>query len=366
MSWFRSLFASRPKASSASDSSQLRRDDAGRVKPTPSSTNASPSAELREARPQMRHETLDQLSAQLEKLPEPTDQSRRFFVLKAKVGGGAIAAFASKVLPNVNGGDFMRVMQCTEMRKLIEQSASGLGKDHEAVTILRRILALLESSAGGPAAVEDAVNAEEHAMPERVLQFPNDRSLGKLEIAALYGSGAAEREARGAVSVGAGQSVRLIVSRAGCLDLAALAHLSSNAIQRIDLKGVPEGVELGRWSVADGQLVHLRGLTELRALSLWMAGDVTDQGVAHIVSIAGLTFLDLGRTKVTDKGLSRICGLERLSWLGLSDTAVTDASIDVILNFVKLQQLFVKGTQISAAGFERLKSGLPHCKVSRD
>ena len=68
----------------------------------------------------------------------------------------------------------------------------------------------------------------------------------------------------------------------------------------------------------------------------------------------GLSWIDLGRTKITDVTVARITELEQLTHLSLTDTAVTDASCKRLATMPELTYLNIDGTQISLQGLEEL------------
>ena len=68
-----------------------------------------------------------------------------------------------------------------------------------------------------------------------------------------------------------------------------------------ELKGLTNGQELNlrHLSITDASLVHLKGLTDLRALNL--PNGIGDAGLAHLKGLTNLQDLDLRRmTRVTD------------------------------------------------------------------
>ena len=101
-------------------------------------------------------------------------------------------------------------------------------------------------------------------------------------------------------------------------------------------------VSVELWSkrkVTDADLLHLKGMTDLKQLVL-LGTTVTDAGLAHLKGLKKLENLNLAATKVTDAGLVHLKGLTNLTTLSLADTAVTDA------------------------GVKQLQQALPNCKIS--
>jgi len=63
--------------------------------------------------------------------------------------------------------------------------------------------------------------------------------------------------------------------------------------------------------VTDAALVHLKGLTSLKSLSLW-ATQVTDAGLVHLKGLTNIITLDLTETQITGDGLEHLKGLTNL------------------------------------------------------
>jgi len=122
--------------------------------------------------------------------------------------------------------------------------------------------------------------------------------------------------------------------------------------------------------VSDAGLVHLKGLTKLRTLSLDRT-QVSDAGLVHLKELTQLRTLTLYNTKVSDAGLVHLKGLTKLLWLDLNNTRVTDAGLVHLKGLTKLQYLTLNKTQVSDAGLVHLKGltkllwlGLYFTKVS--
>ena len=86
-------------------------------------------------------------------------------------------------------------------------------------------------------------------------------------------------------------------------------------------------VHLGGTSIADEDLAHLAGLTELRSLYL---GDtpITKDGLKHLEGLTRLRSLDLSNTSVTVAGLLHLTRLPNLERLDLTGTGVGDEGLD--------------------------------------
>ena len=121
------------------------------------------------------------------------------------------------------------------------------------------------------------------------------------------------------------------------------------------LKGLTQlqELELFDTKVTDAGLKHLKCLTQLRELDLCNT-PMTDAGLEHIKGLTKLKVLELGGTKVTDTGLEHLKCLTQLQELGLSD-AITDTGLEHISALTQLQVLWLPSTKVTDAGLEHLK-----------
>ena len=92
-----------------------------------------------------------------------------------------------------------------------------------------------------------------------------------------------------------------------------------------ELSGVTS-LNLKRTRVTGAGLVHLKAMESLQMLHLEQTA-VDDQGMQHLVTLKNLKYLNLFGTKITDRGLVHLSGLTNLQRLYLWQTAVTDAGI---------------------------------------
>ena len=129
------------------------------------------------------------------------------------------------------------------------------------------------------------------------------------------------------------------------------------------LKGLTklQRLSLMRTRVTDTGLEHLKGLTKLQSLSL-RGTQITDAGLKHLTALSGLQELILGggiaisRTQITDAGLEHLKALSGLQTLGLQGTQVTGAGLEHLKGLTKLQTLFLDNTRVTDAGLEHLKA----------
>jgi hypothetical protein len=91
-----------------------------------------------------------------------------------------------------------------------------------------------------------------------------------------------------------------------------------------DLSGDVTSVILDGPSINDAALAHLRGLAQLRWLSLTNTR-ISDAGLTHLRGLRELGSLELANTMVSDTGLAHLRGLTRLWYMDLNNTQVSDA-----------------------------------------
>ncbi len=138
-------------------------------------------------------------------------------------------------------------------------------------------------------------------------------------------------------------------------DLALLGTLSS-----------VEEIDLSQTKITDIGLEHLKGLTNVRELSLRYAEYVTDSGVAHIKHWEDLERLSLHGTKVTSRVFGHLASLTSLKNLDIGHTEITDSGFEELAELTRLEKLGMGGNRILGPGLEllRLVPSLRHLDVS--
>lgn len=104
----------------------------------------------------------------------------------------------------------------------------------------------------------------------------------------------------------------------------------------------------------DSALVHLKGIADLRLLSLEHSA-IGDEGLKCLRDFRSLESLGLADTLITDEGLKHLKGLTNLEVLYLQNTSITDAGLVHLKKLNKLRVLHLHGTSITDAGLEHLK-----------
>jgi len=134
-------------------------------------------------------------------------------------------------------------------------------------------------------------------------------------------------------------------------------------------------------NVTDDGLVHVKGLTKLRWLSLSAARKITDKGLAHLKDLKNLEDLNLECTQTTAKGLVHLEGMTKMRRLrlssevrpqgqpsglkylaGMTELRMLDArglcadddELKAVKNMTKLEELNLCYTHITDKGLEHL------------
>jgi len=107
---------------------------------------------------------------------------------------------------------------------------------------------------------------------------------------------------------------------------AAAALQQLGAILAADDQGKIRTVRLSRTAATDRDLVHLAGLSGLKALYLDDTR-ISDAGLQHLAGLTGLETLSVNYTRISDAGLEHLKGLKGLRSLALLDTEVTAAAL---------------------------------------
>lgn len=105
---------------------------------------------------------------------------------------------------------------------------------------------------------------------------------------------------------------------------------------------------------------HLTPLTGLKKLHLGENDGATDEALAHVGKLTGLTELVLWDAPITDAGLKHLTGLKELTALDLAfATKITTAGLEHVAKLPKLEKLNLAGTKVdnvsALAGLTGLK-----------
>jgi hypothetical protein len=134
----------------------------------------------------------------------------------------------------------------------------------------------------------------------------------------------------------------------------------------VHLRGFTQlrSLSLDNTRVTDAGLKHLRGLTQLRYLSLDNTR-ITDAGLEHLRGLTCLSLLYLDRTRVTGTGLKHLGGRTQLVRLSLNNTPITDAGLVHVRGLTQLLVLELHGTQVTDEGANKLQEQLPNLTIFR-
>lgn len=116
-------------------------------------------------------------------------------------------------------------------------------------------------------------------------------------------------------------------------------------------------VDSQRKAITDADLASLRGLGELRALTIQGYFEVTDNGLAPLQSLGGLEVLSLNMIK-NPGGISlALKGLTRLRKLSLQNMHLNDAALEHVGTMTRLEDLQLNVTDVGDEGLAHI-SGL--------
>jgi Leucine-rich repeat (LRR) protein len=236
----------------------------------------------------------------------------------------------------------------------------------------------------------------------RILHFPKNRSLGWLytqdaglrrEIESFYhwvdGVTAEWKkigDARGDVTIPAGQRVQLIVTPEGWKDLSPLAKLAPDDLYALSFMGTglsPEATEergyLPRATAIAGDQVmtHVTRLTGLKILDLhtteiaaaglryiermksleclFVPQKMNDAGMSHVAKVTGLKRLYFKQNNVTNRGLARLAELRELEELELGGRQINNDGLVHVSKLPKLKYLMLWGDGFTNAGMVHVK-----------
>jgi len=156
----------------------------------------------------------------------------------------------------------------------------------------------------------------------RTLKFPENMSIGEVLLESEDDPDYWESvgAATGIVTVPAGRSIQLEVSKEDDVQFSALKNLDPHAIQSLDLSGS---------CVKDedlNEIVHFNRLNEIDLSDT----DITDSGVESIAKIHSLKRVWLDHSKVTDRALKTLTGLQELQKVSFVGTEITESALHEI------------------------------------
>jgi serine/threonine protein kinase/Leucine-rich repeat (LRR) protein len=152
------------------------------------------------------------------------------------------------------------------------------------------------------------------------------------------------------------------IARCPDLRILAIGHtaIDNEGLARLaDLRLSSLGI--GNTKVTDAGLIHLKGMN---LDDLHLSGDTFgDDGLRYLSGMTNLRRAHFSGTKITAAGVAHLKGL-KLDLLQLRDAPVDDAAIEHLLEIKSLKSLDLRGTNVGPEGLQRIKEGLPECKVT--
>ena len=106
---------------------------------------------------------------------------------------------------------------------------------------------------------------------------------------------------------------------------------------------------------------HSPGKPVLRVV--FNSTQITDAGLVHLKGLTSLRSLSLRYTQITDAGLQHLKELTNLSDMYLQNTQITDAGLEYLKGLTRLKRLYLEGTQITDDGVKKLQEALPKLKI---
>lgn len=214
----------------------------------------------------------------------------------------------------------------------------------------------------------------------RILQFPNEFSIGKLLIGEKHNSTDWDEaiEAQGKIEVPENKYVSFwlgtrlsVTTDLGFLEvikpndvdefLAASTYFSDKNVEKIlHLSGL-DSLQLWETEITDETLKNLPKLLRLRVLGI-DSTEVTDDGLCCLSEITSLESLSVYSTEINGSCLTHLTKLN-LKQLDIGSTNVDDDSIQYLKQMKTLNYLRIYDTKISESGFLELEESLPDCRI---
>ena len=186
--------------------------------------------------------------------------------------------------------------------------------------------------------------------PERVVRFPEDRSIGRLHVRDWNSTSANPwtllGKAEGTVTVPRGKELRLEINGILDQDLSVLAEIGEHDLQSLHLGG------------GFSQVRIMNGPTQLVSNST-----ITDDDLRFIQGLRSLRELVLIGDKISDAGIKHLRSLTRLEHLDLLDTSITDKGLVHLRSIQSLKRLALTGGKFTPNGLASLKRALPNCRI---
>jgi len=209
----------------------------------------------------------------------------------------------------------------------------------------------------------------------RVLQFPEDRSLGTLLFPSDNSNiGLHSRdwewesggEAQGQVLVPLNRQAWLYVSAHGWQDLSPVIRLQPDALDAVVISSrlATNDDMMRKYALPKAQdkyLDHVCALTGLKTLQLRQT-DITNDGLQRLGQLSSLQWLSVSASHLDATGIKHIARLKSLRILELqSKQPISKDDLSFVSTLTLLEELFLSGNKFDTDGLLHLK-GLPELR----
>lgn len=118
--------------------------------------------------------------------------------------------------------------------------------------------------------------------------------------------------------------------------------------------------------VSDDGLKELTDLKQLRELHLSSLTELRGPGLVHLQQLPTLRIVLLGSCPLTGESLQHLGRCSALEGLGLDNCPIGDEGLPYLENLKRLSWVNLRKTKVTAEGVEKLKKGLPNCRIEWD
>ena len=263
---------------------------------------------------------------------------------------------------------------------------TAVGQEKRTGTISGEIKSKKDSPNGKNVIIEVLAAGEEKARAYRVQYDPNAKGPLPEVLKAVREAGVGDRVEFDWIDTGEG----LAIKKFQVLKKATAPSLEESLawIKRVDgelntpryaeltadkLKAQTE-LQLGGHRKSDNKHLfvkaeefrYLAPLTGLKKLHLGENDGVTDEALAHVGKLTGLTELILWDAPITDAGLKHLLGLKELTSLDLAfATKVTTAGLEHVAKLSKLEKLNLAGTKVENVSALAALTGLKELRLGK-
>lgn len=183
----------------------------------------------------------------------------------------------------------------------------------------------------------------------RTLNFPSS-SVGQVSARNEGSTGFFDwkgiHEAQGRVEVLGNSDVALFINPETTGDISFLESIDADALNALALGSF----YVYRAGVNEPSRAHAESLRT----SGRIRPNISDDEIAHITHLKGLSELYLNESFVGDNGVRLVSSLYNLEVLGLAGTEISDAALSYLANLPSLRKLDLSRTQITDAGLQKL------------